>query len=201
MAEARPEPSMEDILASIKRIISEDQTPPPQPAAAPRPAVASQPASSRPVASAQPISPPVPSQPEPAPTGWPQPAPLGPGDSILELTQRVPERPAPRVPDRTAETLAPPRYPAEPAAPVQRAVERLRQAEAEMPQPAAPRPVPRDLLPRTPAPRPTGGDITLDALVREALQPLLSDWIERNLPDMVERLVQAEIRRMTERDS
>ncbi|MFC0306028.1 DUF2497 domain-containing protein, partial [Rhizorhabdus histidinilytica] len=77
-------------------------------------------------------------------------------------------------------------------------VERLRQAEAEMPEPA-PRPVPRDLLPRTPAPRATGGDVTLDALVREMLQPMLADWIERNLPDMVERLVQAEIRRMTDK--
>lgn len=70
-----------------------------------------------------------------------------------------------------------------------------------MAQPAAPRPVPRDLMPRTPTPRPTGGDITLDALVRDALQPLLTDWIERNLPDMVERLVQAEIRRMMDKDS
>jgi cell pole-organizing protein PopZ len=31
------------------------------------------------------------------------------------------------------------------------------------------------------------------------LQPMLADWIERNLPDMVERLVQAEIRRMTDK--
>ncbi|WP_226948640.1 DUF2497 domain-containing protein [Rhizorhabdus wittichii] len=28
---------------------------------------------------------------------------------------------------------------------------------------------------------------------------MLADWIERNLPDMVERLVQAEIRRMTDK--
>lgn len=68
-----------------------------------------------------------------------------------------------------------------------------------MPQPA-PRPVPRDLLPRTPAPRPGGGDITLDALVRELLQPMLADWLDRNLPDIVERVVQAEIRRMSDKD-
>ncbi len=68
-----------------------------------------------------------------------------------------------------------------------------------MPQPA-PRPVPRDLMPRTPTPRPTGGDVTLDALVREMLQPMLADWIDRNLPDMVERLVQAEIRRMSDKE-
>ncbi|WP_340313547.1 DUF2497 domain-containing protein [Rhizorhabdus argentea] len=99
--------------------------------------------------------------------------------------------------DRAPEPFAPPPDPS--PQPVQRAVERLRRAEAEMPQPA-PRPVPRDLMPRTPAPRPSGGDVTLDALVREMLQPLLSEWIDKNLPDMVERLVQAEIRRMTEKD-
>ncbi|MFZ5705759.1 MAG: DUF2497 domain-containing protein [Pseudomonadota bacterium] len=115
----------------------------------------------------------------------PPPAPPVP-DSILELTEAVPD------PGRT-----PPR-PAE-SRPVQRAVERLRQAEAQAPATVS-RPVPRDLLPRTPAPRATGGDITLDALVREALQPILTEWVERNLPDIVERLVQAEIRRMMEKD-
>lgn len=184
MAEARPEPSMEDILASIKRIISDEQALPPQ-AAVPSPPP-SKPAS----------PPPSPSRSGGVPlTGWPRPGSSPPPESVLELTERVPDR----VPDRTAKA-PPPRVPAEPAAPVQRAVERLRQAEAEMPQPAAPRPVPRDLMPRTPPPRPTDGDITLDALVREMLQPLLSDWIDRNLPDMVERLVQAEIRRMMEKE-
>lgn len=183
MADARPEPSMEDILASIKRIISDDQ-PPPQPTAPPPVRPETPPAAPRSVGAPLP--------------GWPRSQ--SPPESILELTDRVPSR----VPYRTAETPPPPRpAPApvpEPAAPVQRAVDRLRQAEAEMAQPGAPRPVPRDLMPRTPTPRPTGGDITLDALVRDALQPLLTDWIERNLPDMVERLVQAEIRRMMEKD-
>ena len=106
---------------------------------------------------------------------------------MLDLTERAPELPSAR-----------PSAPEPP--PVQRAVERLRQAEAELP-PATPRPVPRDLLPRTPNPRPTGGDITLDALVREMLQPMLADWIDKNLPDMVERMVQAEIRRMIDKEA
>lgn len=184
MAEARPEPSMEDILASIKRIISDEQTPPP-PGAVPSP-VHYEPAPHPPAARSS--GAPVP--------GWPRPGESQAPESILELTDRVPTR----VPDRTADIPPPPRFPPEPAAPVQRAVERLRQAEAEMPQPMAPRPVPRDLMPRTPTPRPTGGDVTLDTLVRETLQPLLSDWIDRNLPDMVERLVQAEIRRMMDKE-
>ena len=181
MAEARPEPSMEDILASIKRIISDEQMPPPAAVAA---SVRHEPAPT-PLAPAAPLS------------GWPRPAEPQPPESILELTERAPNR----VPDRSAPVAPPSRIAFEPAAPVQRAVERLRQAEAEMPQPAAPRPVPRDLMPRTPpASRPTGGDVTLDALVREMLQPLLSDWIDQNLPDMVERLVQAEIQRMMDKE-
>jgi cell pole-organizing protein PopZ len=36
----------------------------------------------------------------------------------------------------------------------------------------------------------------LEALVLEALAPLLRDWLERNLGPLVERLVEAEIRRI-----
>ena len=36
----------------------------------------------------------------------------------------------------------------------------------------------------------------LEALVLEALDPLLRDWLERNLGPLVERLVEAEIRRI-----
>lgn len=199
MAEPRPEPSMEDILASIKRIISDEPAasrPTAQRSAAcPPPAQApTAPVPNRtPVPPRQPLGqvpPPIDRDPPPP---WPirneappsPPRPQAP-DSILELTDAVPE--AAPAPSRPAD-----------ARPVQRAVERLRQAEAQASATVS-RPVPRDLLPRTPAPRATGGDITLDALVREALQPILTEWVERNLPDIVERLVQAEIRRMMEKE-
>ena len=46
----------------------------------------------------------------------------------------------------------------------------------------------------------TGGSDTpptvLEALVLEALDPLLRDWLERNLAPLVERLVETEIRRI-----
>ena len=46
----------------------------------------------------------------------------------------------------------------------------------------------------------TGGSDTpptvLEALVLEALDPLLRDWMERNLASLVERLVEAEIGRI-----
>jgi cell pole-organizing protein PopZ len=44
-----------------------------------------------------------------------------------------------------------------------------------------------------------GGDPTLEALVREALPPLLSDWLDARLPPLIERLVREEIRRIVAR--
>ncbi|HEV2748219.1 MAG TPA: DUF2497 domain-containing protein [Allosphingosinicella sp.] len=40
-------------------------------------------------------------------------------------------------------------------------------------------------------------DAALGAAVREMLRPLLKDWLDRNLPDMVEELVTREIARIT----
>lgn len=40
------------------------------------------------------------------------------------------------------------------------------------------------------------GETSLEGMVREMLRPMLSDWLERNLPQMVERLVAAEIARI-----
>jgi len=40
------------------------------------------------------------------------------------------------------------------------------------------------------------GDRTLEELVREALRPLLQAWLDENLPELVERLVRAEIARV-----
>lgn len=39
----------------------------------------------------------------------------------------------------------------------------------------------------------------LEALILEALQPLLGDWLDANLPQMVERLVREEIRALLAR--
>ncbi len=40
------------------------------------------------------------------------------------------------------------------------------------------------------------GETSLEGLVREMLRPMLAEWIDRNLPAMVERLVKAEIARI-----
>ncbi len=43
------------------------------------------------------------------------------------------------------------------------------------------------------------GNRTLEDLVRELLKPMLKDWLEANLPSVVDRLVQKEIREMVRR--
>ena len=40
------------------------------------------------------------------------------------------------------------------------------------------------------------GETSLEGLVRDMLRPMLAEWLDRNLPDMVERLVTAEIARI-----
>lgn len=45
-----------------------------------------------------------------------------------------------------------------------------------------------------------GSERTLEGLVREMLKPMLRDWLDANLPEVVERLVSREVRRITARD-
>ncbi len=40
------------------------------------------------------------------------------------------------------------------------------------------------------------GETSLEGLTRELLRPVLAEWLDRNLPDMVERLVKDEIARI-----
>lgn len=40
------------------------------------------------------------------------------------------------------------------------------------------------------------GNITLEDLVREMLQPMLKDWLSESLPPMVERMVQKELEKL-----
>lgn len=43
------------------------------------------------------------------------------------------------------------------------------------------------------------GGPTLEDMVREEMRPLLKDWLDANLPALVERLVRAEIERLVNR--
>jgi hypothetical protein len=42
-------------------------------------------------------------------------------------------------------------------------------------------------------------DITLETMVREMLKPILREWLDRNLPYLIERLVKKEIDKMINR--
>ena len=44
---------------------------------------------------------------------------------------------------------------------------------------------------------PAGGDGPLEAVVREMLKPMLKDWLDANLPEIVEQLVAREVARIT----
>ena len=43
---------------------------------------------------------------------------------------------------------------------------------------------------------PRAGENTLDGLVREMLRPMLEEWLDANLPDLVERVVAREVARI-----
>ena len=40
------------------------------------------------------------------------------------------------------------------------------------------------------------GETSLEGLVREMMRPMLAQWLDANLPEIVERLVKAEIARI-----
>lgn len=46
-------------------------------------------------------------------------------------------------------------------------------------------------------PRPADGTTTVNALVEASLRPMLRDWLDANLPDIVERIVAREIARIS----
>ena len=42
-----------------------------------------------------------------------------------------------------------------------------------------------------------GGDHTLEGLVREMLRPMIKEWLDANLPAIVEEKVEAEVQRIS----
>ena len=146
MGDVSAEPSMEDILSSIKRIIAEDGGEP-----APRPRRA------RPVQTrtADMDEDEVLELSEPAPAPPPSPAPA----------------PAPQVAETADAILSP------------------RTAEASRGS--------LDALSRLIVKPEVEGSDTLEGMVREMLRPMLRDWLDANLPELVEAMVAKEISRIT----
>jgi cell pole-organizing protein PopZ len=187
---ANNDPSMDDILASIRKIISDDEA---------RAQVNSQQAASQ--SGQAGVVPPFETRAEPKP----RPA----GDDVLMLTDLIedskpgdvpqPQIPLPRIdPARAAEmpqpSVGPPAEPSLVGAGVvgaaTSAFARLNQAvQDSVPPPAAP----------DPGPSVGGNGKTVEDLVKEMLRPMLKEWLDRNLPPMVERYVEREIVRLTRR--
>lgn len=240
------EPSMEEILASIRRIIADDEAkPPPAEAAKPAPAPAAAPAP-KPQAMADippsKVAPAKPAAEKPAPPPAAKPAAPPPAadagpnnqddiDALLagldEATPapeiRAPE-PEPDVLELTDEmAMDPEPTPAPPPPSFHRVEPRddLEFAETPPPRPTpAPSYAPVDFdAPPLPPQQPilaqstvsavesafnslahtvlSSNARTLEDLVKEMLRPMLKSWLDDNLPGLVERIVKAEIERVS----
>lgn len=245
------EPSMEEILASIRRIIADDEAkPPPAEAAKPAPAPAAppQPRAMNDIPPSK-VAPAKPAAEKPAPPPAAKPAPppppapaadAGPNnqddiDALLagldaatpapEIRAPEPEpEPEPDVLELTDEMAMDPEPTPAPPPPSFRRVEPrddLEFAEAPPPRPTpAPSYAPADFdAPPLPPQQPilaqstvsavesafnslahtvlSSNARTLEDLVKEMLRPMLKSWLDDNLPGLVERIVKAEIERVS----
>jgi hypothetical protein len=192
------DPSMEDILASIRKILNEEETPesageplelteamlvaaPPEKAEAqpaPEPDPAPQP-EDEPEALAEVAAPPAPTPPGPV-----QPA-------ILDVSP-APEPSAPEAP-----APIPPAAPA-PVAPAADLAEGLVAPATAAAAAALLGQLARTVAAERVAPVHRNGP-SIEDVVREEVRPLLKEWMDAHLPALMERLVRAEIERVVSR--
>ena len=187
-AEKAHEPSMEEILASIRRIIADDQaakpadSPPPKPAPPPDP---------EDVLDLAEFAEPAESPAKPAPLD------LDPIDFGLEamdfdaiVVEPDPE-PEPEPAPPPVAVAPPPPPPAQPARAPEPAPEPepLISAQTDASVGSAFNMLAHTVLSRNAR--------TLDDLVADMLRPMLKAWLDDNLPVMVDRLVRAEIERVS----
>ncbi len=124
--------------------------------------------------------PPAPPQAQPMPNQPPRITPTPPMGGPISLTPvATPQAPAGLVSSQAANAAT-------------AAFDRLAQAALQQQQPPAPPAAPR-------APSPTVGGRALEDMVSEMLRPMLQNWLDTNLPSIVERLVQQEIQKMSKR--
>jgi cell pole-organizing protein PopZ len=230
------EPSMEEILASIRRIIADDDSAKTQP---PKPAdgVVQQPAASspRPAPPPRAMTPPPPIEPMISPSAalaaakeradFPKPASFAPesehepetgaemSPDILDLTERMAaERGGFRTIDAELDLIFEETPPGPPEQPTQMMAEAPAPVEPPLADPPAGRAPARAEQSLMSAATSAAVDSafntlaqtvlvqngrTLEDLVREMLRPMLKTWLDDNLPGMVERLVRAEIERVS----
>ena len=182
MGDMSAEPSMEEILSSIKRIIAEEESGP-----------------TRGRRMGRVVQAPVEEEED--------------EDEVLELSEPVEAvAPQPEPQPEPSAAVQPERRPE----PVAVAPEPVRAEPKPVSQPVTPPPAPAavpeaivssqtvaasrgalDQLARLMVKPEPGSDGTLEGLVREMLKPVLREWLDANLPGMVEAMVQSEIKRIT----
>jgi cell pole-organizing protein PopZ len=232
------EPSMEEILASIRRIIADDDAS----KSAPHPAEPPQAAAAAPVAAPAPAV-----RPAPPPQAAPPPPRMAPPEPSIDEAEAADPEPMAEVEDQASDILdlteqmaapMPQPAPAPKPAPQLRTIDGSFDVsyEEERPVPQMPMSAPQmsaHQMPEARAPSPSEDNAyrgdgrsnqllsgvtsaavdsafntlaqtvlvqnarTLEDLVREMLRPMLKAWLDDNLPGMVERLVRAEIERVS----
>jgi cell pole-organizing protein PopZ len=204
------EPSMEEILASIRRIIADDDASkaakPPEPAAT----VPSRPAPPPPsVANNQDAVDAMMANAEP------------PAGDVLDLTEAMAapaddaeDAPTFRTIDAASDVVFTDRAPEAPVEPGLRIIEERKPAPQVAAHPPAPEPAPPPAPDRALISTATVAAVdsafnslaqtvigqnarTLEDLVKEMLRPLLKSWLDDNLPGVVDRIVRAEIERVS----
>lgn len=185
---ADQEPSIEEILDSIRQIISDDE-----------------------------------GGDESAPVKTEEAAPQ---EEIVELTEKIEEEPPPAE-ESMPEPEAPPPPPAEPKEKIEVALKDIDEEVSAMPEPESPAeeatPEPKPAPPPPPvnakdsiltreaeaaameaftelakkAHVERSGSVTIEDIVRHEIRPLLKEWVDKNLPPIVERLLKKELERIS----
>ncbi|WPB82965.1 DUF2497 domain-containing protein [Sediminicoccus rosea] len=189
------DPSMDDILASIRKILNEEEPPqPPAPPAAEAIQLTPEMMVAPPEKLAGPAAaPPAPRpEPEPLPEPEPPPAPAPPPPPPPAPAAPPPLTPT-RVPTNIMQPLQPAPQPAAAPAPAN-----LLDPMAAAAAAAALGQLSRAVSQERTASVSRGGP-TIEDVVREELRPLLKAWLDAHLPATVERLVRAEIERVMAR--
>jgi uncharacterized protein len=172
VAASGADPSMEDILASIRRILSEDEVPAAE-GTAPAP-----------------------------PAAVPASADRSDNVLVLDPTMMVADREHEFAAAPAVAAVAPPRVApvpvAEPKVEAEMSASDLVAPEAAAAATSAVGSLIRTLAAERSMQVHTGGP-TIEDIVREELRPMLKSWLDTNLPPLVEHLVRAEIERLVGR--
>ncbi|MFD1788751.1 DUF2497 domain-containing protein [Sphingomonas floccifaciens] len=120
-------------------------------------------------------------------------------DTVLELSQRVPFPAAEPVSRREPIRTAPPTRATEPAESAYHDRVPPRAESIVSPDTAQASRGPLEALSRMIVKPENPGSDTLEGMVREMLRPMLRDWLDANLPSMVEAMVAKEIARISGR--